>query len=206
MTDSPTPQLTASGERIVTPDHEPFRILAFSGSLRAASSNTGLVRLARRLADQQAPGDTAWQFLDWIDQLPYYDEDLEASVPDLVAKLRNQIAAADALVIGMPEYNFGPSAVAKNVIDWASRPAGSPSLRGKVISMLTSAGKGGGANVQGGLVPVLTWLGSTVITDAPVNIAMGMTRIDASGATEDQDVLDAVGANVASLLAALRAR
>ena len=45
----------------------PYRVLAFSGSLRKGSSNTGLVRLAQRLA----PPELQIEWLDWISELPF---------------------------------------------------------------------------------------------------------------------------------------
>jgi len=109
------------------------------------------------------------------------------------------------MIIGMLEYNFGPSAVAKNPIDWLTRPFGAPAIKGKVIAFLTSAGKGGGTNVQQALTPILGYFANTMIEHPPVTIAMGFQRIAPDGATDDAEILEVVGAKVAGLLAALRA-
>ena len=182
----------------------PFKIIAFSGSLRAASSNRGLVHLATRLLEEQAPGETTVELVDWIDQIPYYNEDLEADQPESVVRWRAAVNACDAMIIGMPEYNFGPSAVAKNAIDWLTRPFGAPAIKGKVIALLTSAGKGGGTNVQQALTPILGYFGNTMIEQPPVTVAMGFQRIAPDGTTDDAEILDVVGAKIAGMLAALR--
>ena len=91
---------------------ESFRAVAFSGSLRIGSTNTALVHLAARVA----PANLDVEIVDWIDQLPYYNPDLESDLPEVVRRWRQMIAAADAVIIGLPEYNFGASAVAKKLI------------------------------------------------------------------------------------------
>jgi chromate reductase len=179
-----------------------FTAVAISGSLRAASSNTGLVRMAARVA----PPELQVQIYDHITDLPYYNEDLEADPPAAVREWRAAITAADALIVGMPEYNFGPAALAKNAIDWLSRPPGQHTLTGKGIAILTSGGKGGGSNVQGQLGPILGWLGNTVVAEPAVQIAMGMTKISSDGTTTDPEVERLVTEKMANLVAALRAR
>ncbi|MFT3855747.1 MAG: NAD(P)H-dependent oxidoreductase [Ilumatobacteraceae bacterium] len=184
MTDSPT-----------------FTAVAFSGSLRRDSSNTGLVNMAARLAPAELHVDVV---NDAVFALPFYNADLEEDVPPEVQRWRDLVTAADAVIIGMPEYNFGPSAVAKNAIDWVSRPFGALALTGKVIAMLTSGGKGGGSRVQAGIGPILGLLGNTVVEDSPVHIALGADRIQADGTTADPDVEAAVLGKLDALLRALR--
>lgn len=184
----------------------PYRILTLNGSLRAASSNGGLVRLATRMLEDCAGDEVRVQHVDWIDQLPYYNEDLEADLPEIVRRWRAEVALTDALVLGMPEYNFGPTAVAKNAIDWASRPTSAMALRGKVIALLTSGGKGGGTNMQQALTPILGWFGNTMIEEPAVAIRLGATRIRPDGTTNDPEVLELVAEKVANVLSALRAR
>lgn len=181
-----------------------FTAVAISGSLRAASSNTGLVRLAQRLAapDLVIDFDEPQQV---IQQLPFYNEDLEADPPAAVLRWRELVGGADALVIGMPEHNFSPSAVAKNAIDWLTRPPGGHTLQGKVITMMTSGGKGGGSRVQPPLALILGFLGNTVVDEPAVNVAMGQSRIAVDGTTDDE-ITDLVRQKVDATLVALRAR
>jgi chromate reductase len=179
-----------------------FRVLGVSGSLRAGSSNTGLVRLAQRVA----PDALAMHIVDWIDQLPYYNFDLETDPPEVVVRWRREVERADAIVMGLPEYNWGPSAVLKNAIDWASRPFGGQALQGKVIALLTSAGKSGGTHVQEGLATILELIGNTVVAEPPVQIAMGPTRISADGQTDDGEIVELVSAKMAAVNTALAQR
>jgi len=180
-----------------------FTAIAFSGSLRADSSNTGLVNMAARLA----PDDLAIKVVnDLVFELPFYNADLEESPPDEVLAWRDALTSADALIIGMPEYNFLPTAVAKNAIDWVSRPFGGQALVSKVIALLTSGGKGGGNRVQEAIGPILGLLGNTVVVDPPVQIVLGMNRIQADGTTTDPDVEAAVLGKLAAVVQALNQR
>jgi len=97
-----------------------MQILAISGSLRAASYNTGLLRAARDLA----PAGVTVEIVR-INDLPLFNEDLELQGwPDPVMALRRQAYAADAVLFACPEYNYNVSGVLKNAFDWMSRPEG----------------------------------------------------------------------------------
>ncbi len=190
----------------MTTNTPPFRTVAFSGSLRAGSSNLGLLKLAVRIADEIAPGELQIEWVDWIDQLPWYNPDLETELPEIVVRWRATIVGADAILIGMPEYNFGPSALTKNAIDWLTRPVGAHVMTGKVIALFTSGGKGGGTKVQEALAPILGWFGNTVVTEPAVTIAQGATKIDGEGNTDDADLVATVRAKTEHVLEALRNR
>jgi chromate reductase len=158
-------------------------ILGIFGSLRQESSNQGLVKLAQKLA----PPDVTFTFHDKIGSLPFYNEDLEDSsrTPSSVVEWRNLVKSADALFIAAPEYNFGPSAVLKNAIDWATRPMGQHVLSGKAISLISSSGGTGGAHMIEQLGGVLGLLGNTVISEPNGQISKGATRISPDGSTSD---------------------
>ena len=95
-----------------------MRLLGISGSLRRASFNTGLLRFAGSVL----PAEHRLDIAD-LHGLPLFDEDLEAQgAPPAVAAFRDVIDAADALLFGSTEYNYGVSGVLKNAVDWASRP------------------------------------------------------------------------------------
>jgi chromate reductase len=95
-----------------------MKLVAISGSLRQNSWNTALLRNAIELM----PSGSSLEILSIAD-VPLFNEDVEAEgEPDVVESLKSSIAAADALVIATPEYNGGIPGVAKNAIDWISRP------------------------------------------------------------------------------------
>jgi chromate reductase len=102
------------------------RILAISGSLRQASHNTQLLRLAQ----EHAPDGVEIVIWDGLADIPAYLEDLEGAPGEAVDELRAAIAGADALLIATPEYNFGVPGALKNALDWASRPYGASPLTG----------------------------------------------------------------------------
>src|SRR5437660_4905537 len=115
------------------------RVLGISGSLRKSSFNTALLRAAQGLA----PEGLTITLAD-IHAIPVYDEDVRTQgFPDAVAKLREAIAAADALLFATPEYNYSVSGVLKNAIDWASRPPSQP-FAGKPMSIIGASGRMGG--------------------------------------------------------------
>ena len=95
-----------------------FDILAISGSLRAGSFNTRLLRAVEAAAPETLR-------LDIITPrgVPLYDGDVEENegIPTVVEELKERVRAADALIIATPEYNFSVPGVLKNMIDWLSR-------------------------------------------------------------------------------------
>ena len=92
----------------------PFTVLPLSGSLRRASLNTAMLTMA---ADCAPPGLRMTPH-GGLGDLPLFNPDLELSEPPTVARLRHQIAMADAVIIASPEYAHGVSSVMKNALDW----------------------------------------------------------------------------------------
>jgi chromate reductase len=109
-------------------------ILGISGSLRAASHNTALLRAAAGVA----PDGVEIELYEGLDRLPPYNEDHDTDVaPAEVAELRRAIAAADAVLIATPEFNGTMPGQLKHAIDWASRPYGEGSaLWGKPAAVI----------------------------------------------------------------------
>ena len=98
-----------------------MKVLAISGSLRAASYNTALLGAAAELA----PADVEFEFYDGLEALPPYNEDRDNDNPPAeVRRLRDTIKSADALLIATPEYNTTMPGQVKHLVDWASRPHG----------------------------------------------------------------------------------
>jgi chromate reductase, NAD(P)H dehydrogenase (quinone) len=91
------------------------RVFAISGSTRSNSANAQLIKATAALA-----GDRwAVTCYDCLDQLPHFNPDLDSDpLPEAVTILRNQIEAADGLLICTPEYVFSLPGSLKNALEW----------------------------------------------------------------------------------------
>jgi chromate reductase len=109
------------------------RILAISGSLRAASSNTQLLRACAQLA----PAGVQIDLYDGLGTLPHFNAELDTETPPpAVAAFRAQVAAADALIISSPEYARGVPGSLKNALDWL---VGSSDVVEKPVALLNGS-------------------------------------------------------------------
>jgi chromate reductase len=109
-----------------------MKILGISGSLRAASHNTALLRAAAELA----PAGVDFELYQDLESLPPYNEDRDTDQPPAeVQRLRAAVEQADAVLIATPEYNTTMPGQLKHAIDWTSRPYGQDSaLWGKPVA------------------------------------------------------------------------
>ncbi|MEZ5270889.1 MAG: NAD(P)H-dependent oxidoreductase [Ilumatobacteraceae bacterium] len=180
----------------------PYRAIAFSGSLRDGSSNTALVRMAQRLS----PPELTVEIIDWVDQLPWMNPDLETDPPEIVEQWWAAIREADALIVGMPEYNWSPTPLAKNALDWATRPPADRAITGTAVAFLSAAGRGGGANAQGNLTTILGYLGAHMVEEPPVRLSSVGDRLRPDGTTDDPEIEEAVRGKMDAVVEALRAR
>lgn len=128
------------------------KLLGISGSLRAGSLNTKLLRAMSELLPKGAALTVRS-----IADIPLYNGDLDVDGgPDSVRALKAEIDAADGLIIATPEYNYGVPGVLKNAIDWVSRPAYESVLVGKPVAIVGAApGLVGTARAQAQLRNVL---------------------------------------------------
>ncbi len=135
-------------------------VIGLSGSLRGGSYNTALLRSATLLMPEGSDLEVAT-----IRGIPLYDGDMEAKdgIPAPVTALKNQIAAADGLLLATPEYNNSLPGVFKNAIDWLSRPAADIGriFGGKPVAVIgASPGGFGTILAQSAWLPVLRTLGT----------------------------------------------
>ncbi len=113
------------------------------GSLRKDSVN---LKIAKAIAEL-TPG-LKFDIVP-IGDLPFFNEELEATPPAQWIKFRDQVRAADAVLFVTPEYNRSVPGVLKNAIDVGSRPYGKSVWSGKpaaVVSASPGAIGGFGAN------------------------------------------------------------
>jgi chromate reductase len=174
-------------------------ILGISGSLRAASYNSALLRAAQKVA----PAGMDLDIFDGLRAIPPYDQDLDTDdPPDAVADLRGRIRGADGLLIATPEYNYGPSGVLKNAVDWASRPPATSALKRKPVAIMGAApGAFGSVRAQMSLRQSFLWTDSIVVGKPELMVFQAGQRFDGNGNLVDPQTREMLGTLLAALAA-----
>ena len=176
-----------------------MRVLGISGSLRADSYNTKLLRTAAGLF----PPGVELELYDGLKAVPPYDEDDDIQPePAAVEHLREAIAAADALLISTPEYNSSIPGQLKNALDWASRPLATSVVRNKPVAVVgASQGAFGAVWAQAELRKVLAAMAARVV-EGEVAVGHAHERFDADGRLLDEDLRGQLAEVVELLVAA----
>jgi chromate reductase len=176
------------------------KILAVSGSLRADSYNTNLLRAAI----EAAPEGVEISLFDpaGIRDLPIYDQDLEdEEVPASVAELREQWSAADAILFATPEYNGSVPGGLKNAIDWASRPKYQAALTNKTVAVIgASIGQFGAMWAQADLRKILGVAGARVVGDE-LPVTRAHERFEHDGRLLDAELFERLRLSLETLAA-----
>jgi chromate reductase, NAD(P)H dehydrogenase (quinone) len=167
-----------------------MKVLAMSGSLRGGSFNRRLLQEAVACA----PVGMTIALYDELGSVPLFNEDLEARAPEGVARLRQQVAAADGLLIATPEYNQSIPGVLKNAIDWLSRPP-EEVLVGKPVAVVgASAGRWGTRLAQSALRQVLNATESLVMAKPALYVREAEQLFGSDGKLADQATRDSLQA------------
>ena len=178
-------------------------VIAISGSLRKGSYNMAVLRAAQRMQ----PNGMNIELLEYAD-VPVYNGDVEsAGLPASVKRVREQVAAADAILIATPEYNYSIPGVLKNVIDWMSRkdlqkPEKALPLFHKPLGIIgASVGQFGTTRAQLHLRQICVYTNMVPLNQPEVLISHAHDRFDESGELTDAPTRDFVAAFLASFLA-----
>ncbi|HSO31086.1 MAG TPA: NADPH-dependent FMN reductase [Labilithrix sp.] len=174
-----------------------LRVLGISGSLRQGSFNTAVLRAAVELA----PADMTIEIGDFR-EVPLYDDDVRAAgLPPAVEKLRDAIAAADAILIVTPEYNYSVPGGLKNAIDWASRPPNQP-FAGKPLAIMgASGGPSGTMRAQYHLRQIAVFLDMHPLNKPEVFVRAAQGLIDGEGRLTDEPTRKVIADQLVALAA-----
>jgi NAD(P)H-dependent FMN reductase len=143
--------------------HAPARVLAISGSLRRASSNSALVEAVGRLA----PVTVEMSIYRGLADLPPFNPDLDGDgSPEAVTRFRARLSASDAVLMSIPEYAHGVPGVVKNALDWV---VGSGELVGKPIALINASARA--KHAWASLAYTLAVMSARVVLDADGIIA-----------------------------------
>jgi chromate reductase, NAD(P)H dehydrogenase (quinone) len=176
-----------------------MKIVAISGSLRAASSNSALLHAAAAIA----PEDVEFVFYKDLSTLPHFNPDLDhegAAPPPAVKALRDLLRDADGVIISSPEYAHGLPGSLKNALDWV---VSSGELTDKPVVQL-NASAAGGQMAQASLSETLRIMGAKVLDEASRTAPFVRKKLDREGAV-DQETSRLLKASVDGLVKAIRA-
>jgi NAD(P)H-dependent FMN reductase len=181
-------------------------VVGISGSLRAGSFNSALLRAALGEMPTGATLEIAT-----IEGIPLYDADLETAqgLPTAVTVLKERIVAADGLLLATPEYNNSIPGVFKNAIDWLSRPpADIPRVfRDRPVAVLGASPSGFGTVLsQTAWLPVLKTLGTDTWFGGRLLVSRAGGAFDATGALVDAGVREQLKAFLAGFCSFVAAR
>jgi len=156
-------------------------LIGISGSLRAGSLNTALLRAA---FDDLPDGVTA-EVVSIVD-LPLYNADdvTDGAMPAPVVALRSVVDRADGIVFATPEYNWSVTGAMKNAVDWLSLGPGSP-LDFKPAAIIGAGGGSGTARSQKHLRDVLSHNSLCIVADPQVMVARAFQRFNGTDLNDD---------------------
>jgi chromate reductase len=180
-------------------------LIGISGSLRHGSYNSALLRHAVPMA----PAGSELR-VESIGGIPLYNGDDEArsGIPAGVSRLKDVIAGADGLLLVTPEYNNGIPGVAKNAIDWLSRPPADIKrvFGGRPVAIAgTSPGGFGTVLAQNAWLPVFRTLGAD-LWSGRLLVSRAGSVFDANGEITDTTIRDSLRKFVEGFVAYVEAR
>lgn len=155
------------------------KVVALSGSLRAASLNTTVLRAAARIA----PPEIQVQLYSGLAELPLFNPDMEPLDPAPVARLRQVLIASDAVLIASPEYAHGMSGVLKNALDWM---VGNESFVSKPVALLNISPRA--THAQAALRETLLTMSAHVIDRACVVVPLLGSGLGEEGIVGDAQI------------------
>jgi len=178
-----------------------IRIIGISGSTRRGSYNSAVLRAAASLM----PAESEMR-IESIADIPLYNGDVEAAqgVPDVVTRLKDAIAGADGLLLVTPEYNNSMPGVAKNAVDWLSRPAADiPRVFGGKPVAICGASPGGFGTImsQNAWLPVFRTLRAELWSGGRLLVSRAGTVVGEDGEIRDETTRENIRAFITGFVA-----
>ena len=141
-----------------------MKILAVSGSLRAQSTNTNLLRAAALIA----PSHVEIAVYERLAAIPAFNSDLDVEpARDPVAGWRAALRNSSAVIFSTPEYAHGIPGTLKNALDWV---VGSGELSGKPVALFNASSRGEYA--QASLREILKTMDARLLSEAEITIPL----------------------------------
>jgi len=173
-----------------------IRILALSGSLRAASLNTALLCAAISLA----PEDVEIILYTGLGKLPLFNPDLDGRESAFVLDFRTQLQAADGVFIASPEYAHGVTGVMKNALDWM---VSGEEFVGKPVALFNASPRA--THAYAALKETITVMSARIINEASITVPLLGSQLDAAGIVADPEISRALYAAIVEFTRTIKA-
>lgn len=160
-----------------------IRLLAISGSLRAASFNTALLKAAQQLA----PKDVDIILYTELGNLPFFNPDLEGAEPVSVLNFRALIKSVGGILIASPEYAHGVTGVMKNALDWV---VSGEEFVGKPVALFNTSPRA--SHAYAALKETITVMSARIVDEASITVALMGTKLDAEGIVAHPEISQAL--------------
>jgi chromate reductase, NAD(P)H dehydrogenase (quinone) len=182
----------------------PVRILLVSGSMRAGSSNSAVLRTIGAIA----PPGVSTHLYERLATLPHFNPDDDHDpLHAAVVELRAAIAAADAVLFSTPEYAGALPGSFKNLLDWT---VGGGEIYTKPVAWINASGLGaptGGRDAHESLRKVLGYTGAEIVEEACARVPIARKLVGEDGVIRDEEIRASLRAARDALVAhARRAR
>lgn len=157
-----------------------MNILMIPGSIRASGTIWNLVRATAALA----PDEMTVTLYDGLDSLPHFTPDRDGDTPPAsVDELRQQLRAADGVLICTPEYAAGMPGALKNALDWMV--SSGDFVNKPVAALAASPYPTGGERAHASLLLTLTMLSAEIVEGATMTVPLVRTKMNANGEITD---------------------
>ena len=176
-----------------------MNLLAVSGGLRAASTNSALTRAAAALA----PDGVSVRIYEGLDSLPHFSPDRDGdAAPDAAREWRAQVGAAAGVLFVTPEYAYGIPGSLKNALDWLVT---SGELWRKPVAVVSASPSAkGGEHAHAALRLTLSALEAELVPEASLQVAFVTTKVGKDGTVTDAATKDALRASMEALARAAK--
>jgi NAD(P)H-dependent FMN reductase len=174
-----------------------MRLLAISGSLRAASSNTAVLYAATKLA----PEGVTIELYQQLGDLPHFNPDFDnEKLPAIIAEFRALIGAVDGVLISSPEYARGVPGTLKNALDWL---VGSFEFPNKFVALINVSPRA--THAQASLTTTLETMSARIVTDASVTLPLPGTTLSADEIVASPELAEPLRKVIVAFAAAIEA-
>jgi NAD(P)H-dependent FMN reductase len=171
-----------------------MRLLAISGSLRAASSNTAALQALAALA----PAGVSVDLYEGLGDLPHFNPDLDADPPAAVLDLRARIGACDGLIICSPEYAHGVAGSMKNALDWLVPSVEFPE---KPVALINASPRATHAIAH--IRETLATMSARLVDEACIDLPLQGRGLDAAAIAADPTLAATLRAALAAFFASI---